>query len=272
MRCPALVAALGLLFVLAVAPVATTAKADALDHILNSGTLTVAVPDNFPPFGMVGPDAQQQGYDIDTAALIADALKVKLKLVPIVSADRIPALTGGKVDLVISSLGESAEREKVIDFSIAYAPFFNGVFGPETVAVAKPEDLAGKTVAVTRGTIEDATLAKLAPPATTVIKRFDDDAATAVAFLGGRTELIATGNVVAAEILSQNPPKRPLVKFLLQNSPCHIGVKKGEARLLARINEIITAARRDGRLDKISQRWLKAPLDDPDHPAALTGN
>ena len=100
-------------------------------------------------------DMQPVGYDIDTARLIAKSLGVKLKLVPVTSTNRIPYLTTGKVDLVISSLGKNAEREKAIDFSVAYAPFFNGVFGPADLKVAAAEDLAGKTIAVTRGAVED---------------------------------------------------------------------------------------------------------------------
>ncbi|MFX7125243.1 transporter substrate-binding domain-containing protein, partial [Acinetobacter baumannii] len=79
----------------------------------------------------------------------------KVELVPVTSTNRIPYLTTGKVDLVISSLGKNAEREKVIDFSTAYAPFYNGIFGPDDIKAEKPEDLEGKTVGVTRGSVED---------------------------------------------------------------------------------------------------------------------
>lgn len=99
------------------------AKADALADIAARGTLRVAVPQDFPPFGSVGADMTPQGYDIDVAKLIADKLGVKVELVPVTSANRVPYLQTNKVDLVISSLGKNAEREKVIDFSTAYAPF-----------------------------------------------------------------------------------------------------------------------------------------------------
>jgi polar amino acid transport system substrate-binding protein len=261
-------AALGLIVAIIAAPVAATAKDDALQRVTKAGTIRVAVPDNFPPFGTLGPDAKLQGYDIDTAALMVDALGVKLDLVPVASVDRIPYLTAGKVDLVISSLGKNAEREKAIDFSIAYAPFFGGVFGAEDLAVAKPEDLAGKTIAVTRNTIEDVALTQVAPP-TAAMERFDDNAGTEVAFLASRTELIATGNVVAAAILAENPPKKPKIKFLLRNSPCYVGVNKGEANLLARVDAILAAALKDGGLNRISEHWLNAPLGDPEHPSGV---
>ncbi len=65
------------------------------------------------------------------ARYLAKSMKLKLQLVPVTSANRVPYLQTDKVDLVISSLGKNAEREKVIDFSRAYARFFLGVFGPE---------------------------------------------------------------------------------------------------------------------------------------------
>src|SRR6195952_1804768 len=128
----------------ALVPVA--AHADALDTITKSGTLRVAVPEDYPPFGAVGTDMQPQGYDIDMAALLAKSMGVKLQLVPVNSANRVPYLTTNKVDLVISSLGKTPEREKVMDFSAAYAPYFQGVFGPADIKVAGPGDLTRKTV------------------------------------------------------------------------------------------------------------------------------
>ena len=98
------------------------AATDALDKIAGSGLLKIAVPQDFPPFGSVGSDMKPLGYDIDMAGLIAKELGVKLELVPVTSTNRIPYLTTGKVDLVISSLGKNPDREKVIDFTDAYAP------------------------------------------------------------------------------------------------------------------------------------------------------
>lgn len=233
--------------------------ADALDDVLKNKTLRVAVPQDFPPFGSVGVDLKPVGYDIDMAKLIANQLGVVVEIVPVTSANRIPYLSTKKVDLVISSLGKNAEREKVIDFSDAYAPFFNGVFGLSSQKVSKVEDLAGKTVGVTRGAIEDLELTKIAPAGVT-IKRFEDNNTTISAFLAGQVPLVATGNIVAASIAEKQPNKKPEVKFLIKNSPCHIGVNKNETRLLERVNLIIAQAKKDGSLNRIADKWLKAPL------------
>ncbi|TDU00567.1 amino acid ABC transporter substrate-binding protein (PAAT family) [Azorhizobium sp. AG788] len=238
---------------------ALPARADALDDIMKAGVIKIAVPQDFPPFGSVGPDLKPVGYDIDMANLIAQKLGVKAELVPVTSANRIPYLQTKKVDLVISSLGKNPDREKVMDFSVAYAPFFNGAFAPADVKVTKPEELAGLTVGVTRGANEDIELSKIAP-ATADIKRFEDNNATISAFLSGQVKVIVTGNVTAAAILARNPPRKPEVKFLIKDSPCYIGLNKDEPKLLEKVNAIVTAAKADGALNAISQKWLGYPL------------
>ncbi|EPT8451338.1 transporter substrate-binding domain-containing protein [Vibrio fluvialis] len=238
---------------------ATTAQADQLESVQQKGVLKVAVPQDFPPFGSVGTDLKPHGYDIDMAAYLAQKLDVKLELVPVTSANRIPYLQTGKVDLVISSMGKNAEREKVIDFSAAYAPFYLGVFGSSDETVTSAQDLSGKTIGVTRGSVEDLELSKIAPSDAT-IKRFEDNNATLSSFLSGQVSLIATGNLVVTEIATRYPAKAPQTKFLLKNSPCYVGVMKGEEALLKEVNRLLTEAKQDGVLEGFSQKWLKAPF------------
>ncbi|MBB2713873.1 UNVERIFIED_ORG: polar amino acid transport system substrate-binding protein [Rhizobium etli] len=194
------------------------------------------------------------------ATLIAEKLGAKLEMVPVTSANRVPYLQTKKVDLVISSLGKNPERAAVIDFSDAYAPYFNGVFAPDDVAIKSLDDLSGKVVGVTRGSIEDLELTKVAP-ADATIKRYEDNIGTISAFLSGQVVAVVTGNVVAAAILDKNPPRKPELKFLIKNSPCYVGMNKNEPELMAKVNEIIAASKKDGTLDDISMKWLHQPLD-----------
>jgi polar amino acid transport system substrate-binding protein len=241
------------------AGMAAPAQADALADIKARGTIRVAVPQDFPPFGSVGTDMAPVGYDIDMAKAIAEHLGVSVELVPVTSANRIPYLQTSQVDLVISSLGKNAEREAVIDFTSAYAPFFNGVFGEADLTLAGPEDLAGLSVGVTRGAVEDLTLTDLVPEGVE-ISRYEDNNGTISAFLSGQVDVIATGNVVAAAILERDPQRRPELKFLVKNSPCFIGLNKNEPELLAAVDAIIAEMKADGSLNAIATTWLKAEL------------
>ena len=87
------------------APAADAAPVSAIQQIKNNGVIRIAVPEDTPLFGAVGTDGQLTGYDVDVANMVAKDLGVKVELVPVSSANRIPYLTSGNVDLMISSMG-----------------------------------------------------------------------------------------------------------------------------------------------------------------------
>ena len=91
--------------------------------------IKVAVPQDFAPFGSAGLDLKPQGLRHRHGQFDRQGARREGEIIPVTSANRIPYLQTHKADIVISSLGKNAEREKVIDFSNAYAPFFSGVFG-----------------------------------------------------------------------------------------------------------------------------------------------
>ena len=200
------------LAVVSLCAMSVTSHADQLNDVLDKGTIKIGVPENFPPFGSLGADFTHVGYDVDVAGLVAKDLGVELVLVPITSKQRIPYLTSGKVDLVISSMGANPTRAKSIWFSSAYAPFFSAVFANKNMDISSPKDLVGKTIGVTGGTIEDLELSKVLPEGAKMI-RFGDNAATISAFLAKQVDVLVTGNTVAAKVTIDNPE---LVKDLGQ--------------------------------------------------------
>lgn len=144
------------------AAIAPLAHADALDTIAKSGVVRIGVFEDYPPFGSIGPDMKPQGYDIDMATLIGKALNAKVELVQVTGDNRMAYLADRKTDMLLS-VGQTPERAKVIDFSNAYAPYYLAVFGPKSLAVKGTADLAGKSVAVARGTLEDLSVSKVDP-------------------------------------------------------------------------------------------------------------
>jgi polar amino acid transport system substrate-binding protein len=241
---------------------ATGAQAQtALDDVLKNKKITIAIPTDFPPYGFVGTDLKPQGLDIDMANYIGSKLGVAVELAPVTSANRIAYLQTRKADLVISTLGKNPEREKVIDFTAAYSPFFQAVFAAKSVSVKSFADLAGKSVAVTRGAIEDQELTRLAP-AGADIKRFEDNNGTVSAFVSGQTQAIATGASVAGNMMARNPQLGTEYKLLLKDSPNFIGVGKGEDKLRLKVNDIIAEGRKNGDIDKMAVKWLGRPAGD----------
>lgn len=240
---------------------ASHANADALADITKSGTLRVAVPQDFQPYGSVNSDLQLQGLDIDVSRLLAKSLGVKVVLVPVASANRIPYLQTHKVDLVISTLGRNAERDKVLDFSQPYAPFNNSVFGAADIKVGGPADLASQVIGVARGTFEDIQLTA-SVPSSTVIKRYEDNNTLISAYVSGQVKLIGTGDFVAITLGEKDPSHKPVFKYIIQESRCVVGLNKGEPALQAKVNEILTKAKKSGELNAIVKKWLNVPLPD----------
>ncbi len=234
---------------------------DALSTIMARKSIRVAVPTDYPPFGFVGSDMQPQGMDIDMARLIAAKLGVKLELVPVTAPNRVAYLQTKKTDLTISSLGKTTERAKVIDFSIAYSPFFDAVFGAKGLKAGSYEDLEGQ------GHFRDA--------------RFDAGRGTAAPGPGRGCQALRgqqqhhRGLPVGTDAAvrqryrgglrhpaQKNPSADLELKVVLANAPCYVGVGKGETQLLDKVNAVIRQAREDGTIDKLSRKWLGAPAGD----------
>tara|TARA_Y100001968_G_C19421326_1_gene751900 strand:+ start:342 stop:1103 length:762 start_codon:yes stop_codon:yes gene_type:complete len=234
------------------------AKAD-LNDILSKGVVKIAVPEAFAPFGSVGSSGEHEGYDVDVAKLIAKDLGVKLELVPVVSKQRIPFLETGRVDLVISTMGANPKRAKSINFSSAYAPFYSGAFAASSIKASKPADLDGLKVGVTGGTLEDLEITKTAPKGAK-ITRFGDNAATLSAFSSGQVQVLVAGNTAAAALSKNNPSMDIVRKFIIKESPCFIGIKKGNDDLLRWVNVFILHKKLGGDLNKLSKKWLGQDL------------
>jgi polar amino acid transport system substrate-binding protein len=102
------------------------ALADALEDITAAGTIRIGIFEDFPPFASLNASMKIEGYDTEVANRLAAALGVKAELVGITGQNRIPFLTEGEVDLLLS-IGFSEERAEVVDFTDPYAPYYIAV-------------------------------------------------------------------------------------------------------------------------------------------------
>ena len=100
----------GLLALAALSP----ARADVLSDIKARGTLIVGVKADYPPFGYRGPNGDIIGIEPDLAADAAKSLGVKVQFVPVTASNRMQFLQQGKIDLMIATMSDTPEREKVI--------------------------------------------------------------------------------------------------------------------------------------------------------------
>src|SRR5437868_2730857 len=102
-------------------PLAQPAVADRLDDVRARGKLVVGVSDTTPPFSFKKPgESTVIGYDLDVVHAVAKRLGVPVATVSVSSAERIPMLKDGKLDLVATSMTRTPERLGEIDFSFIY--------------------------------------------------------------------------------------------------------------------------------------------------------
>ena len=156
-----LVAAVMAVFLGAV--LAEAASAQLLDEIIKNKKVRVAIDLGVPPFGMMNAKNEPDGSDADFAKLFAQDLGVELEIVPTQVANRVSVLLTGKADVVISNFGMTYERARAVSFSSPVGRVEIVIFGPKSVQISKPQDLVGKRICATRGTIDDIELTKKYP-------------------------------------------------------------------------------------------------------------
>ena len=225
----------------------------ALDRILKDKKIRITAEVTSPPFGMIGPDGQPTGSEIATATQLAKDLGVELELVQVTSPQRIPALLAGRADVAISSLSITIDRAKTVMFANPHGALSIVIAGPADVKVANAADLAGKRIGITRATLEEATVPKIAPKEARIVW-FDDIAATIQALLSGQVDLVSFSAFTAKSIADRNPDKKIENKFTVTTAFYAAAVKPGDYDLLRFLNTWIWLRTRDGTLAEIYEK------------------
>lgn len=239
--------------ILSTSAMAQAPAANTLDQIIQRGKIIIGVSLSTPPYGMTDAQMKPAGFDVAIANLIARDLGVQLEIVDQVSQSRIPNLTGGKVDIVVSSLGITAERAKTIMFSNAIYVDEQMVIAPAGAAIAGLDDLVGKRVGVTRATTNDTIITAKGVKGTN-IQRFEDDAATNQALFSGQVDAIVSGVAAANAINAQTDQFQR--KFAVRQSPMGIGVRRGDFDLLQWLNTEVMLLWTAGEIQAAQKQWL----------------
>ena len=127
------------------------AKNDRFKKVLERGTLVVGVKADYKPWGFRDSSGAIVGMEIDMAQDVADALGVKLELVPVQSSNRMQFLEQGKIDLMIATMSDKANRRKVVGITDPnYYTSGTNVLAKKGM-VSKWDDLRGKPVCGKQG-------------------------------------------------------------------------------------------------------------------------
>lgn len=90
------------------------AKNERFKKVLERGKIVVGVKADYKPWGFRDSSGKLVGMEIDMAQDVADALGVELELVPVQSSNRMQFLQQGKIDLMIATMSDKANRRKVV--------------------------------------------------------------------------------------------------------------------------------------------------------------
>jgi len=239
------------------------AQTDTLAAIKARGTVLIGIQGDNPPWGFVNTSGVADGFDAAIGQAFAASLGVKAEFQPLAVANRIPALTTGRVDILFATMAMLPERAKVVQYGKPYVANIIGLVAAKTRTITTNADMKSVTIGVPRSSVGDIQITKNAPEGTT-IRRFDDDAATIQALLSGQVDA-AGSNMFYVQRLDQQRPgmfETKLEFTRLYNGPC---TRLGDKPINAAVNAFIDQIVAKGELAAPYQKWMgMAPPTFPD--------
>lgn len=213
---------------------------------------------DFPPFEFVDTAKGEDiiGFDVDLAKAITDRLGYELKIQDIDFAGLIEALKSGRVDIVLAGMSADEDRKKSVDFSDVYFLANHMVIFKKETGFKSIEDLAGKTVGVQLGSIQEEKANEI--KVTTDIKIESRNRVPEIVqeLKVGRFDAIIVEDVVAKGYLDKN---KDLASFSLQSDEENgfaIAFPKGNDKLVAEFNKVISEMKASGELDQLINKWF----------------
>ena len=223
----------------------------------------IGVEGAYPPFSYTTADGKLEGFDIDIARALGEAMGVEIKLVPQDWDGIIPALMARKYDAIIASMTITEERKKKVAFSNKYyntpAKF---VTKKGSVKEFTKDTLKGKTVGVQRATTHDSYLTDNYGK-DVKIKRYatQDDAYLDMA--AGRLDFLLADSVALSDGFLKKPEGKDF-EFVGPDMTeerwfgvgAGIACRKKDKDLVELFNKAIDQIRADGTYKKIQDKYF----------------
>jgi polar amino acid transport system substrate-binding protein len=230
-----------------------------LDKILREKKIRIAIDVGNPPFGILDKDGQPDGSDVAVARQMAKDMGVELEFVQVPSTGRIPALLAGRADVTIASISVTTDRAKAVMYCNPDGALSIVIFGPESVAIKTPADLVGKRIGITRATLEEATVPKMAPPGTNIVW-FDEIGATIQALLSGQVDAVAMTSFAGRTVADGNPDKKIETKLNVTTAYYAPIVRHGDFELRQWVNTWIFLNTQNGTLAALYKKYTGLDL------------
>ncbi len=234
----------------------TGAASPAVDGILQKKTLVLGTSGSQPPFSMTTRDGQLIGLDIDIARAMADALDVTLQIETMPFAELLPALKAGRVDMVLSGLTITPQRNLDVAFVGPY--FISGksvLTKLDTVAGiedASEINMPGMTVTALAGSTSQEFVAAVMPEATFVPAK-DYDQAVDMVLKDEVKVMIADYPVCIISVFRY--PGNDLISMIrpLSFEPLGVALPANDPLLVNWVENFLNICQGTGRLDEMKE-------------------
>ena len=237
-----------------------------LQKIKKDGKLVVGTAPGFPPYEFLDTSVKDKksitGIDIKIAEAVAKKLGVKLEVQDMTFQSLLASITTGKIDIAISAITPTAEREKTVDFSDSY------LVGKHTLLVRKEDagkyktlsDFNGKKIAVQKSSLQEKLTNEQIKDAQVVSLTKVPDAL--LELQQGKVDAVPVQSIVGGQYLITNPDLAPTnVFFKIDSKGSSVAVPKGNEDFIKIVNEVIKENRDNGNIDKWVDEMTKKAVE-----------
>jgi ABC-type amino acid transport substrate-binding protein len=244
---------------------------DTLKKIADSGKVTFAYRESSVPFSYLAGGTQPVGMSVELSLAVAEALKkrlnlpnLKLEWQSVTSANRIPLVTNGTVDLECGSTTNNSERAKQVQFSTNI--FYTGtrLLVKKNSGIKNYADLNKKTYATTSGTTNALVMRKYVADnkldAEVLLGK--DHAESLLMVEAGRAVAFAMDDILLFGLIgtSKNPAEWEVVGDSLQVEPYACMFRKDDPKFAEVVNGTINGLMKSGDFEKLYTKWFVQPI------------
>ena len=239
-----------------------TAPSSTLDRVLLVGELRVGMSGDMPPLTMTTKEDKLIGLDADLAAVMANAMGVRLKLEKIPFDELLPALEVGRIDMIISNMTITPERNLKAVFVGPYFVSGKGLLTKSTTLAnaKKMEDLNSPdfTFAVLKGSTSELVARKGAPKAT-LLTAYSEDEAVQMVVNGDADAMIADFPICVVAAYRHKGSGLVAASTPITYEPIGIAIPKGDPHLVNWLENVLDGLRKSNVLTAMKLKWFSEP-------------
>lgn len=223
-------------------------------EIQEAGELNVGVKFDVPPFGLNNPQTGEvEGFDVDLATYIAERLGVEPSFREATSDNRIPLLVDGTIDLILSTMTITEERDLEVDFSEPYYVANGDVLVPADSEIQSLDDLNGQRVCTALGSTYADTIEKEAPDAD--LRLVDLYSECFDQIQTGSVDAVSTDNVILTGMVIQDDTLQ-LLGLDYTTEPYGIGIPEGDTEFKQFVDESVAEYIDSGAWQESYDEWV----------------